>query len=250
MPGLRLDNLRKTFGRVVALDGLSLEVGVGEAVALFGPSGCGKTTALRLIAGLEKPDAGSVFLDGREAGTTGLVSSRPDELVPPGARGRYDRSRVWNDRSRIGMVFQDLALWPHMRVRAQIEFVLKALKCARDERRARSDDLLARFELQDCASNWPHELSGGEKQRLAIARAVAANPSLLLLDEPFANLDESRVERVMEYLKERKREGVTIVFASHQREDVSALADKVVMMRAEGYVSVSADEFREAYGSA
>ena len=196
----------------------------GEAVALFGPSGCGKTTALRLIAGLEKPNAG-------------LVLSRPDVLVSPGARG-------------IGMVFQDLALWPHMRVRAQIEFVLKALKCSRGERRARTDALLARFELRDCASNWPHELSGGEKQRLAIARAVAANPSLLLLDEPFANLDESRVERVMEYLKERKREGVTIVFASHQREDVSALADKVVMMRAEGYVSVSADEFREAYGSA
>ena len=244
MPSLSLDNLRKTFGRVVALDGLSVEVGAGEAVALFGPSGCGKTTALRLIAGLEKPDAGSVIrdrsfrsLDGREAGTTGLISSPPDVLVSPGARG-------------IGMVFQDLALWPHMRVRAQIEFVLKALKCSRGERRARTDALLARFELRDCASNWPHELSGGEKQRLAIARAVAANPSLLLLDEPFANLDESRVEGIIEYLKERKREGVTIVFASHQREEVGALADKVVMMGADGYVSVSADEFREAHGLA
>ncbi len=216
MPGLRLDSLRKTFGRVVALDGLSVEAGVGEAVALFGPSGCGKTTALRLIAGLEKPDIGSVIRDG----------------------------------SRIGMVFQDLALWPHMRVRAQIEFVLKALKCARGERRARLDDLLARFELQDCASNWPHELSGGEKQRLAIARAVAANPSLLLLDEPFANLDESRVATLIEYLKERKREGVTIVFASHQREEVGALADKVITMGAQGYACVSADEFREAYGLA
>lgn len=216
MPGLRLDNLRKTFGRVVALDGLCLEAGAGEAVALFGPSGCGKTTALRLIAGLETPDMGSVI----------------------------------RDRSRVGMVFQDLALWPHMRVRAQIEFVLKALKYARRERRARSDDLLTRFELQDCASSWPHELSGGEKQRLAIARAVAANPGLLLLDEPFANLDESRVEKVIEYLKERKREGVTIVFASHQREDVGALADKVVTMGAEGYACVSADEFREAHGLA
>ena len=225
MPGIRFDNLKKSFGRVVALDGLSAEVGPGQALALFGPSGCGKTTALRLIAGLERPDAGSIYLNGREV-------SRPGRILPPGQRG-------------IGMVFQDLALWPHMRALAQIEFVLKSLKGTRAERRARSRALLEQFGLEDCSSNWPHELSGGEKQRLAIARALAADPALILLDEPFANLDEARTDDIIERLKERKAQGVTIVFASHQRKDVAALADTVVMMQEGAYTCVSVDDFRE-----
>ncbi len=225
MPGIRFDNLKKSFGRVVALDGLSGEVGPGRALALFGPSGCGKTTALRLIAGLERPDAGSIHLNGREV-------SRPGWILPPGERG-------------IGMVFQDLALWPHMRAQAQIEFVLKSLKGTRAERRARAGSLVEQFGLEDCASSWPHELSGGEKQRVAIARALAADPGLILLDEPFANLDEARTERIIECLKEHTGRGATVVFASHRREDIAALADKVVMMQEEGYTSVSVDDFRE-----
>lgn len=225
MHAIRFDNLKKNFGRVVALDGLSAEAGPGEALALFGPSGCGKTTALRLIAGLERPDAGSIHFNGREV-------SRPGWILPPGQRG-------------IGMVFQDLALWPHMRAQAQIDFVLKSVKGTRAERRLRARALLEQFGLEDCASMRPHEMSGGEKQRLALARALAADPGLILLDEPFANLDEARIDDIIECLKGRKAQGVTIVFASHQRRDILALADKVVMMQEEGYTSVSVDGFRE-----
>lgn len=210
MPTIQFDEVRKSFGRATPIDGLTFEVDSGSVLALFGPSGCGKTTALRLLAGFDRLDAGTISIDGH-------VVSTPHMLLPPTERG-------------IGMVFQDLALWPHMRVAKQIEFVLKAGKHLASDRGQILNELLERFDLSDLRRVWPAELSGGEKQRLAIARALATDAPILLFDEPFSNLDQARINVVIESLLESKQRGTTIILASHSKEDVSRLADNVLMM--------------------
>jgi len=197
----------------VALGNLSFAVGQGELLCLSGPSGCGKTTTLRLIAGLERPDRGAV-----------LIGAEPtaDEGKPnmPEAGG-------------VGMVFQDLALWPHMRVERHLDFVLRGRKLSRASRRERVHAVLDTCRLLDRRRAHPSELSGGQQQRLAIARALATNPGLLLLDEPFANLDADLRDHFTEEFRKRNREGTTIILASHDQEDAEAMGGPVLALFSE-----------------
>jgi iron(III) transport system ATP-binding protein len=209
MPAVELTGVTKRFGTVVAAKDISLSVDEGQALCLFGPSGCGKTTLLRLVAGLERPDAGTVRLHNRVVSGNGL-------FVAPAARG-------------VGMVFQDFALWPHMRVARHLDFVLKAQRVGRAERHARIERMLALVRLEDKRRAFPHELSGGQQQRLGFARALAPRPRVLLLDEPFSNLDaELRTRLREELLRLKAEEQVTLLFATHDRDDAALLADETL----------------------
>jgi iron(III) transport system ATP-binding protein len=208
---VELTAVSKRFGPVAALAAVSLAVEAGEAVGLFGPSGCGKTTLLRIVAGLETPDQGRVAILGRPAWGDGIA-------LAPRERG-------------IGMVFQDFALWPHLTVAGHLDFVLRGRRLSRAKRRERSEALLDLVGLRDRGRDRPAQLSGGEQQRVAIARALAPAPAILLLDEPFANLDAAIRDRIAAELIRRKRdERVAILIATHNREDLERLTDRVVMM--------------------
>jgi iron(III) transport system ATP-binding protein len=204
---IRLDGVTKRFGAVVAIDETSLCVARGEVVALLGPSGCGKTTLLRLIAGFERPDAGTVELDRR-------LAAGPGTWVEP-------------ERRRVGMVFQDYALFPHLTVAANVGFGL-----ARRERAARVAELLAIVGLAGLERRYPHELSGGQQQRVALARALAPSPELVLLDEPWSNVDPSLRDTLRTEVAEIMRPlGVTVLLVTHDREEAFSLADRIALMR-------------------
>jgi iron(III) transport system ATP-binding protein len=204
---IRLDGVTKRFGDVAAVDSASLCVARGEVVALLGPSGCGKTTLLRLIAGFERPDGGSVTVDERLVAAAGT-------WVAPEAR-------------RVGMVFQDYALFPHLTVAANVGFGLP--------RRARGDrvpELLAIVGLSGLERRYPHELSGGQQQRVALARALAPAPELVLLDEPWSNVDPFLRETLRAEVAEIIRPlGVTVLLVTHDREEAFSLADRIALMR-------------------
>lgn len=194
-----------------AVDGLSFRVAQGEILALLGPSGCGKTTTLRIIAGLEIPDSGTVTLRG------GLVAG-PGRAVPPEERG-------------IGVVFQDYALFPHLTVADNVAFGIREL--GRAGRRERVAEILDLVGLPGFGQRYPHELSGGQQQRVAVARALAPAPALMLLDEPFSNLDadlraqmRDEVERIL------RTTGTTAVFVTHDQEEAFTLADRVGVLNA------------------
>jgi ABC-type Fe3+/spermidine/putrescine transport system ATPase subunit len=192
---------------------VSLNVAAGEVVVILGPSGCGKTTLLRLVAGLEVPDQGEVWLDGRCVATCGR------SLVPPYRRG-------------IGFVFQDLALWPHLSVEGNLQFVLESARIPRGERSTRAHDVLRLVRIEQLAKRLPHELSGGEQQRVALARALVGQPRVLLLDEPLSNLDpDLRVALRVELAHLQRTLGITVVYVTHDREDADALANRTVQMR-------------------
>jgi iron(III) transport system ATP-binding protein len=204
---IRIDGVTKRFGDAIAVDGASLCVARGEVVALLGPSGCGKTTLLRLIAGFERPDAGNVTVDGR------LVAG-PAAWVTPEAR-------------RLGMVFQDYALFPHLTVAANVGFGLP-----RRERVGRVPELLAIVGLTGLETRYPHELSGGQQQRVALARALAPAPELVLLDEPWSNVDPFLRETLRAEVAEIIRPlGVTVLLVTHDREEAFSLADRIALMR-------------------
>ncbi len=208
---LIIDNITKRYGNLEILRGISLEISSGEIVALVGPSGCGKTTLLRLIAGFENPDEGSILING-------VKVSKPLSVVAPYKRG-------------VSMIFQDLALWPHMRVREHIAFVLKREKLSRDEQRSRIDMILNDVNLSGYNERYPHQLSGGEKQRLAIARGVASMPDYLLMDEPFNSVDSIVKEELQELVirfKNNLRTG--IIYVTHNIEEVLELADRIAIM--------------------
>jgi ABC-type Fe3+/spermidine/putrescine transport system ATPase subunit len=214
MARLSVRDLDKWFGPRGLLRNVAFDANSGETVALFGPSGCGKTTLLRILAGLEPADHGEIVFDGHT-----LNSGR--EYAPPESRG-------------AGMVFQALALWPHMTVEAHLDFVLRDRVRVRSARETRIGDLLGRFGLSALAEVRPARLSGGEQQRLALARALAAEPPLLLLDEPFSHLDDAWRSRAVEELLARKHAGAVLVMATHQRDDVRELADLVVRIAGDG----------------
>ena len=197
-----LKSVTKHFGSRVAVRPLSLEVKRGNTVGIVGPSGGGKTTVLRLIAGLDVPDAGEVWLDGRLASSAGCLH------LPPSQRN-------------IGFVFQDLALWPHMTVGGNLMFVLQSRGWPAAARKARLEEMLAVVGMGDRADEYPSHLSGGEQQRVALARALVAQPDLLLLDEPLSSLDtELRAGRCEELAKIPKQLGVTMIYVTHDRSDV------------------------------
>jgi len=218
---LVVTNVTKRFGSHLAVESVSLQVAIGDAVVILGPSGCGKTTLLRLIAGLETPDSGEISLNGTKVAGPGR------SIVPPHQRG-------------IGFVFQDLALWPHLTVWKNLEFVLGSVKTARAERAERIHQALNLVRIEPLSARYPHELSGGEQQRVALARALVGQPRLLLLDEPLSSLDpELRTTLRAELTRLQRDLRVTMVYVTHDRDDATALADDVVEMRAGHIVSIS-----------
>jgi iron(III) transport system ATP-binding protein len=207
---LELHAAARRFGARRALDGVSFGLEEGEIGCLLGPSGCGKTTALRCIAGLETLDGGSILSQGRVLGGPGVH-------LPPQQRG-------------IGLVFQDHALFPHLTARGNVEFGLRQLP--RLERRARAAQVLELVGLGDRADTYPAQLSGGEQQRVAVARALAPRPATLLLDEPFSSLDVALRERLVGELRALlKALGATALVVTHDQQDAFALADRVGLMR-------------------
>ncbi len=213
MDSIELVEVDKGFGGERVLHGLSLAVAQGERLVILGPSGCGKTTVLRLIAGFFPPDSGSVCLEGRLASRDGRV------IVPPQQR-------------HIGMVFQDLALWPHFSVTGNIAFGLKATGVPQAERQRRIDEVLALTGLQAYARRRPGELSGGQQQRVALARALALRPHILLMDEPLSSLDEALNRRLRaEIVKLQEQLGFTLVHVTHNQQEARDMATRVVTMR-------------------
>ena len=204
-----LYDLRRAYGPVRALDGLTLDIAPGEFVALLGPSGCGKTTALRVLAGLEDPDTGRVEVDGRDITAT-----------PTSARD-------------MGMVFQAYSLFPHMTARQNVEFGLQLRRIPTARRRARGAEMLDLVGLSEEAERYAHQLSGGQQQRVALARALAIEPQVLLLDEPLSALDAKvRVQLRAEIRRIQLEVGTTTLFVTHDQEEALAVADRVGVMRA------------------
>jgi len=204
---LRCEGLTKRFGNVVAVDGVSLEVERGHTLALLGASGCGKTTLLRIIAGFERPDAGVVELGGR-------VLNSPGAIVAP-------------EKRRVGLVFQDFALFPHLSVASNVSFGMTG----RGRRRARIEELLALVGLDGLGARMPHELSGGQQQRVALARSLAAEPELILLDEPFSNLDTGLRQRVRADVRQIIESlGTAAIFVTHDQEEALSLAERVAVI--------------------
>lgn len=207
---LVLSGVTRHFGRVAALDGVSLEVGAGQVLCLVGHSGCGKSTLLRAIAGIETLDSGSITIGGTPVSGSGV-------FVEP-------------EHRRIGFMFQDYALFPHLTVRENLGFGLRQLP--RLERDARIADILERIGVEALADRYPHMLSGGEQQRVALARALAPRPRLLLMDEPFSNLDRGLRDRVrLETLSIVRDLGMTAVVVTHDPEEALAIGDMVALMQ-------------------
>jgi iron(III) transport system ATP-binding protein len=211
-PVIRLEHVYKSYGRDArAVYDLSLDVRRGEVLALLGASGCGKTTTLRLIAGLERPDSGAIWLEGREVASVGVYT-------PPEVR-------------RVGLVFQDYALFPHLTVAQQVAFPLHGRPKA--ERSQRVMQLLEQVGLGGFGERYPHQLSGGQQQRVALARALAPNPSVLLLDEPFSNLDATlRATLRAEVRSIVRATGTTTVFVTHDQEEALSMADRIAILSA------------------
>lgn len=209
-PVIELRGVSKTYGKVRAVEDVSLDVARGDILALLGASGCGKTTTLRLLAGLETPDSGEIWLNG--------------EQVAGG--------RVWvqPEQRSTGMVFQDYALFPHMSAAANIAFPLVHLPTA--QRKSRVAEMLELVGLADASERHPHELSGGQQQRVALARALAPAPAVVLLDEPFSNLDAALRRDMREEVRRiLKQAGATAVFVTHDQEEALSIADEVAVMR-------------------
>ena len=210
-PGVavRLDGLTRRYGSVLALDGLDLDISGGEFVALLGPSGCGKTTALRAIAGFDRPDGGRVLVDRRDV--TDVPANKRD----------------------MGMVFQAYSLFPNLTVAENVAFGLRVRRRAKPERAGRAAELLDLVGLADRAGRYPHQLSGGQQQRVALARALAVAPQVLLLDEPLSALDaQVRVQLREEIRRIQLELGITTVFVTHDQSEALSVADRVGVLRA------------------
>lgn len=209
-PILECRSLGKDFGRIKAVDGVDLRIHTGEILAILGPSGCGKTTLLRLIAGFEDPDRGEVRIRDE-------IAASGQQVLPP-------------EKRRVGMVFQDHALFPHLSVRENIAFGLKDL--SPESRQARVRRSLTLIGLPGLSDRRPSDLSGGERQRVAVARALAPQPIIILLDEPFSNLDAERRVRIREQVRDiLKRAAATAIFVTHDQEEAIFMGDRLGVMR-------------------
>ena len=203
---VRLTGLRKRYGEVTAVDGIDLEIGRGEFFTMLGPSGSGKTTTLRVIAGFERPDEGTVELRGRDV-----------SRLPPYARD-------------VNTVFQDYALFPHMSVQDNVEYGLRVKKVPRAERRTRAAEALALVRLEAFGARKPAQLSGGQRQRVALARAIVNRPQALLLDEPLGALDLKLRQQLQVELKRIQQEvGITFVYVTHDQDEALTMSDRVAV---------------------
>jgi len=208
MAHLAIEGVSKSFGHTFAVRDFSLEVGDGELVCLLGPSGSGKSTLLRMIGGFERPSQGSIRIDAKDVTT-----------LPP-------------ERRPTGMVFQSHALWTHMDVFNNIAFGLKLRRLPKAEIRQRVEDTLTLVGLADYGRRAVTQLSGGQQQRVALARSLVLEPKILLLDEPFASLDQHLRERLREEVRDiQQRLGITTLFVTHGQDEALALADRIVVMR-------------------
>src|SRR5437870_1398939 len=207
MPFLELQGLRRQFGPVVALDGIDVSLDAGEFLSLLGPSGCGKTTALRIVAGFDRPDSGAIVVGGKDVTWT-----------PP-------------NRRDMGMVFQAYSLFPNMTASQNVEFGLRVRGRNRAERRKRVDELLELVGLGHAGKRYPHQLSGGMQQRVALARALAIEPRVLLLDEPLSALDAKvRVQLREEIRRIQTQLGITTLYVTHDQEEALSVSDHVAVM--------------------
>lgn len=204
---MRLSGISKRFGATSVLEAIDLAVEPGEFVAILGPSGCGKTTLLRIIAGLEIPDTGSVHLSGRDVGS-----------LPP-------------SRRPVNTVFQSYALFPHLTVFENVAFGLRSRRVVETDIRRRVGDTLAMLQTEDLRGRYPHQLSGGQKQRVALARALVNEPELLLLDEPMSALDARlRAEVQIELRRLQQRLGKTFILVTHDQDEAMTVSDRMVVM--------------------
>jgi len=220
---LEIRNVTRRFGALAAVDSVSIAIQAGEFFTLLGPSGCGKTTLLRMIAGFDLPDAGTILLDGR------------------------DMSGTAPEKRPIHTVFQSYALFPHMTVSQNIAFPLKMAGKSQDETRAKVKEALALVHLEEKGAQLPHELSGGQKQRVALARSLVNRPRVLLLDEPLGALDAKlREEMQIELIALQRDVGVTFVFVTHAQSEALALSHRIAVMNA-GRVE-QLDEPSKIYG--
>ena len=208
---IELKSISKKLAGKEILNRISLQVGQGRCLALLGPSGCGKTTLLRIIAGFEAPDQGEVLL-------AGVLAGDRYKLLPPHKRN-------------LGMVFQDLALWPHMTVQKHLDFMLGKTKTSKAERQAKIFQALKMVQLEDRSLAYPHQLSGGEKQRLALARALITEPAILLFDEPLSSLDSALKEEMMHEVRQILRSlNITTVYVTHEKQEAFFMADQIAIM--------------------
>jgi putative spermidine/putrescine transport system ATP-binding protein len=207
MAYLELQNLHRDFGTVKALDGIEIQLGEGEFLSLLGPSGCGKTTALRLVAGFDRPDAGRITVDGK------------------------DITNVSPNKRDMGMVFQAYSLFPNMTARQNVEYGLRIRGKEKADRRKRVDDLLELVGLGHAGDRYPHQLSGGMQQRVALARALAIEPRVLLLDEPLSALDAKVRVQLREEIRRIQLElGITTLYVTHDQEEALSVSDHVAVM--------------------
>ena len=215
MPGLSVRNLSKAFGNTVVVDHVSFDVSPGELLTLLGPSGCGKTTTLRLIGGLERADGGEIQIGDRL-----LTSPERRITIPP-------------EKRSMGMVFQSYAVWPHMTVSENVAFPLKMKKVPRGQIRERVANILATVGLGGLGDRPATMLSGGQQQRVALARSLVSQPEVLLLDEPFSNLDAQLREEMRFEVKDlQRRLGLTMIFVTHDQREASVLSDHLIVMNA------------------
>ena len=203
---IEIRNLAKSFGSVRAVDGVDLDIHAGEFLTLLGPSGSGKTTVLRMIAGFETPDSGSITLNGVDITD-----------LPP-----YERD--------VNTVFQDYALFPHMDVISNIEYGLRVKGVAKDERREKSLRALEQVRLSGYENRKPHQLSGGQRQRVAVARALVNDPAIILADEPTGNLDTKTSYEIMSLFEEIHKAGNTVILVTHE-QDIAMHAHRIIRLR-------------------
>lgn len=204
---LKVKNLSKNFGKVKAVQEVSFEATEGRVLSLLGPSGCGKTTMLRCIAGFENPDRGEIYLDDRK------ITS-----IPPEKRG-------------IGMVFQNYALWPHMTVYGNLAFGLQIRKVLKEEITKKIKKVLGMVQLEGYENRYPRQMSGGQQQRIAMARALIFEPGIMLLDEPLSNLDaQLREEMRFEFIELQKKLGITAIYVTHDQAEALVISDKILIL--------------------
>src|SRR5512136_2798680 len=211
---ITIKNLTKRFGKTVAVNNVSLTVENGSFLTLLGPSGCGKTTLLRCVAGLEDPDGGEIFIGDK------LVFSHPKGIsIPPGKR-------------ELGMVFQNYALWPHMKVDKNITFALEIQKLGQEEMQKRMKASLAEVKMEGYEDRYPREMSGGQQQRIALARMLAYRPKVFLMDEPLSNLDARlRMDMRSELKRLHHVAGATTIYVTHDQVEALTMSTTIAVMK-------------------